>query len=289
MRARNIKPSLFKNELLAVADPLHTLIFEGLWCMADREGRLEDRPARIHIEVNPGRAYNTTEASLAWLTEQGFIHRYAAQGMRLIQVVNFAKHQHPHHREPPSTLPPPEAEAPCKTLEPEADDLCELYAQGSSPGLARGQTGAAPLLQPPSARLIPDSGFSDSGYRIPDTRGPEARPPSTKHDKPIPTIGLPAGVNFEALKTWEAYIRLKGKAVNDLSRPALARKLVAFGDVAAQAAVVEHSMASQYSTLVAPQRERMNGTGSKQPYRRKSADELEAELRAKGVDPYAAS
>ena len=45
MRARNLKPSIFKNELLAVADPLYTLVFEGLWCLADREGRLEDRPA----------------------------------------------------------------------------------------------------------------------------------------------------------------------------------------------------------------------------------------------------
>ena len=43
-RARNIKPGFFKNEILGVADPLYSLLFEGLWVLADRAGRLEDRP-----------------------------------------------------------------------------------------------------------------------------------------------------------------------------------------------------------------------------------------------------
>lgn len=135
MRARNIKPSLFKNELLAVSDPLHTLIFAGLWCLADREGRLEDRPAKIHFDINPGRAFDGTQAALNWLDENGFIERYEIDGKRFIQVVNFAKHQNPHCKEGASTLP-----APC------------LHGASTS-----------------AARLIPDSGFSDSGYLIPDS------------------------------------------------------------------------------------------------------------------------
>ena len=46
-RARNIKPGFFANENLAECDPLARLLFAGLWCLADREGRLEDRPKRI--------------------------------------------------------------------------------------------------------------------------------------------------------------------------------------------------------------------------------------------------
>jgi len=107
MRARNLKPSLFKNELLATSDPLYTWVFEGLWCLADREGRLEDRPRRIHLEINAGRAYETTEASLAWLAENGFIVRFEHDGNRYIQVVKFGKHQNPHHREPQSSIPAP--------------------------------------------------------------------------------------------------------------------------------------------------------------------------------------
>lgn len=105
MRARNLKPSLFRNEHLAVADPLHTIVFAGLWCLADREGRLEDRPAKIHLEINPGRAFETTTVSLTWLTEVGFIDRYEVDGKSFIQVTNFCKHQNPHCKEPVSTIP----------------------------------------------------------------------------------------------------------------------------------------------------------------------------------------
>lgn len=52
-RARNIKPGFFANEDLAECDPLARLLFAGLWCLADREGRLEDRPKRIRAELLP--------------------------------------------------------------------------------------------------------------------------------------------------------------------------------------------------------------------------------------------
>jgi hypothetical protein len=107
VRARNLKPSLFKNELLATSDPLYAWIFEGLWCLSDREGRLEDRPRRIHLEINAGRAYEGTEASLNWLAENGFILRYEHGGARYIQVLQFKKHQNPHVREPASVIPAP--------------------------------------------------------------------------------------------------------------------------------------------------------------------------------------
>lgn len=108
MRARNLKPSIFKNELLATSDPLYTVIFEGLWCLADREGRLEDRPRKIHFEVNAGRAFEGTETALKWLTENGFLLRYEVNRDRFIQIVNFGKHQYPHVKEPQSTIPAPD-------------------------------------------------------------------------------------------------------------------------------------------------------------------------------------
>lgn len=112
MRARNLKPAIFKNELLAVADPIYTVTFEGLWCMADRKGRLEDRPPKIHFEINPGRAFEVTERSLEWLTENGFIQRYEVGGKKIIQVNAFEKHQKPHVNESGSVLPPPPALVP---------------------------------------------------------------------------------------------------------------------------------------------------------------------------------
>lgn len=107
-RARNIKPGLFKNEVLGVADPLFTLLFEGLWVLADRAGRLEDRPLRIKAEVFPYREGLDVVSMLSWLEQAGFIRRYLANGLALIQITEFVKHQNPHKNEPESIYPSPE-------------------------------------------------------------------------------------------------------------------------------------------------------------------------------------
>lgn len=105
-RARNIKPAFFKNEALAECSPLARLLFAGLWCLADREGRLEDRPKRIRAEIFP---YDdcSVESLLQELDQAGFIKRYNIASDGYIQVVNFRKHQNPHHREVGSTIPAP--------------------------------------------------------------------------------------------------------------------------------------------------------------------------------------
>lgn len=108
-RARNIKPGLFKNEILGVADPLYTILFEGLWVLADRDGRLEDRPLRIKAETFPYREGLDLEAMLNWLAENGFIERYTAKGVKVIHILEFAKHQNPHKNEVPSDLPSKES------------------------------------------------------------------------------------------------------------------------------------------------------------------------------------
>lgn len=104
-RARNIKPALFRNEVLGVADPLYTLLFQSLWLLADREGRLEDRPIRIKADTFPYRDGLNVDAMLSWLHDNGFIIRYQSRENRYIQIVNFAKHQNPHKNEAVSEIP----------------------------------------------------------------------------------------------------------------------------------------------------------------------------------------
>ncbi|HHG5536355.1 TPA: hypothetical protein ACPWRH_004662 [Pseudomonas aeruginosa] len=103
-RARNIKPSFFKNEDLADLEPFDRLLFIGLWCLADREGRLEDRPRRIKIELFPGDSYDV-EIGLTNLQGKGFIERYQATGFSVISLPNFTRHQSPHSTEKDSELP----------------------------------------------------------------------------------------------------------------------------------------------------------------------------------------
>lgn len=108
MRSRNLKPGFFKNEILGSADPLYGLLFQGLWLMADREGRLEDRPRRISAELFPYRRRVTeckVDEMLEWLHRQRFIERYQTEQGRFIQVVEFGAHQNPHKNEAPSKIP----------------------------------------------------------------------------------------------------------------------------------------------------------------------------------------
>lgn len=104
-RARNIKPGLFKNEILGTADPLYTILFEGLWILADREGRLENRPLRIKAEIFPYREGLDIVAMLGWLEDNSFIQRYSVKGESFIQILKFSKHQNPHKNEAASAIP----------------------------------------------------------------------------------------------------------------------------------------------------------------------------------------
>jgi hypothetical protein len=105
-RSRNIKPGFFLNDDLAECDPLARLLFAGLWCIADREGRLEDRPKRIKAEVLP---YDNCDVDqlMNQLVKHKFILRYEVDGGQYIQIINFKKHQNPHVKEAPSIIPPP--------------------------------------------------------------------------------------------------------------------------------------------------------------------------------------
>lgn len=102
-RARNIKPGFFTNEELAELDPLTRILFAGLWTIADRDGRLEDRPRRIKALTLPHDQADVD--SMLNQLQPNFIRRYEVNGQRYIQVVNWHKHQTPHYKEVASTIP----------------------------------------------------------------------------------------------------------------------------------------------------------------------------------------
>lgn len=104
MRARNIKPAFFKNEFLGQSEPLARLLFIGLWCYCDREGRFEWRPKRIKIEILP---YDDCdiEKLLDILVELNEIKKYKMGDFVYGFIPNFVKHQNPHNRENDSVYP----------------------------------------------------------------------------------------------------------------------------------------------------------------------------------------
>jgi hypothetical protein len=121
-RARNIKPGFFHNEDL-VEVPFETrLLFIGLWTLADRRGRLEDRPKRIKMELFPVDDVDI-DTSLNQLQDHGFILRYCVGDGRYIQVLAFNKHQNPHKTERESTIPAPDINGSATVNAPDKHDV----------------------------------------------------------------------------------------------------------------------------------------------------------------------
>jgi hypothetical protein len=114
-RTRYLKPDFFDDVALCELKPLARLLFAGLWCWADREGRLVDEPVRFKKNILGYDSCNVP-ALLDDLMATGHIVRYESGGRRFIWVRNFKKHQHPHNKELPSTLPAPIQDVPSTDL-----------------------------------------------------------------------------------------------------------------------------------------------------------------------------
>lgn len=106
MRARNIKPGFFDNVKIGKTNPLSQILFLGLWCYADREGRFEWEPERIKVKVFPYRKVDLT-ARLEELVKLGFIVKYTVNNLTYGYIPTFLSHQKPHYKEKSSKIPPP--------------------------------------------------------------------------------------------------------------------------------------------------------------------------------------
>lgn len=105
-RIRSIKHEFFVNEELAGLSAMARLLFIGLWTIADKAGRLEDRPQKIKGQIFPHENADV-DALLNELQTLDVLDRYIVDGKGYLQVTNFTKHQKPHPKEPESILPTP--------------------------------------------------------------------------------------------------------------------------------------------------------------------------------------
>lgn len=183
-RSRNIKPGFFTNEDLVELDFATRLLFAGLWTVADRDGRLQDRPKKIKIDVFPADNLDI-DAMLSALHNAKFITRYEVDGAKFIQIHNWTKHQNPHHTEKASDIPDANG---CLTVK-------------------------APL-EPKESPKQDGECLADSLLLIPDSLIPDSL---KKQDKPAtaaPSFVLPDWIPSE---TWKAYcqVRTGKKAKNE--------------------------------------------------------------------------
>lgn len=193
-RIRSIKPEFFLHDGLAALSPVHRLLFLGLWTLADREGRLEDRAKRVKAALFP---YEDVDVDpMLWdLVEAGFIQRYEAGGSDVISIPSFLKHQRPHPKEAKSELPELPTPAALKSREKvrPSREIKRLAVEGFSsiplaPGGREGDLGRrsqegdlgggggeSPNSPPPPIRYEP----IESAFALrPTDPAPKARKPS---------------------------------------------------------------------------------------------------------------
>ena len=105
-RIRTVKPEFFTSEDVVCLSPLARLLYIGLWCEADREGRFCWRPGSFRLRYLPTDGCDI-QAVAEELTARRLVVLY---GDGLAYIPSFSKHQHVNPREAKSELPEPEAE-----------------------------------------------------------------------------------------------------------------------------------------------------------------------------------
>ena len=160
-RIRSIKPRFFLDSKMSKMGQGSRLLFIGLWTLADRAGRLEDNPDEIRIQVFPYEPAVNVDAYLSELEAGGFIQRYAMEASRFIQIVNFLKHQMPHHTERPSIIPPQKDGELTVPLQESNGETRVGKGKGKDNGKGSGKgttTASSPTGSQPPILLFPTNG-----------------------------------------------------------------------------------------------------------------------------------
>ena len=110
-RIRTIKPEFFTSDDICALSPLARLLYVGLWCEADREGRLVWTPGVLKRRYLPDDSCDI-EALCTELTGRGLVRLY---GDGLACIPTFARHQQVNIREAQSKLPAPSGEPQCSS------------------------------------------------------------------------------------------------------------------------------------------------------------------------------
>ena len=102
-RIRTIKPEFFTSDDICALSPRARLLYVGLWCEADREGRLVWAPRGFKRRYLPDDDCDI-DALCRELTDRTLVRLY---GDGLAFIPTFGTHQHVNPREAASKLAPP--------------------------------------------------------------------------------------------------------------------------------------------------------------------------------------
>lgn len=164
MRRREISASFWTDERVwDLESDAARLLLPALWQIADREGRLLDRPFDIGVQGRPW-APREVPALIDQVVSAGLLYRYEVAGVRCLAFPPKAwkKHQRPHPNERDSVLP----------------EIPKELLQGDPHGAPRSYVGSTKVL-PTSVRPSEPSGSSGPS----EPSGSSGGAPTTKKPK----------------------------------------------------------------------------------------------------------
>lgn len=157
MRKRELSPTFWRDERVWKLTHHAKLLYLGLFGVADRAGRMLDKPFEIGVEVWPW-APMEASALIDEIVNVGLICRYEVRGQRLLAFpkVAWAKHQRLHPKERPSILP--------------ANPLEVQVAEGAPQGSPRSSPGIT-QVDPSREKVVPDRAGSSGPSGSSETVG----------------------------------------------------------------------------------------------------------------------
>jgi hypothetical protein len=155
-RIRTIKPEFFTSDDICALSALARLLYVGLWCEADRAGRLVWMPRVFKRRYLPDDACDIDRLANE-LLKRGLVELY---GMGLAYIPTFSRHQLVNPREASSKLPAPEGDACARPDDASSrgDDASERArdAQGGREGNGEGREGEEGVARALSQNWTPD-------------------------------------------------------------------------------------------------------------------------------------
>ena len=140
MKSRILKQEYFIDDRLAACGPLAHILYLGLLGLADRDGRLEDRPFPIKVQTLPYYECDV-DTLLNQLFSARLINRYEIENKRYIEIIDFSKHQKIHPKEAWFNIPAPKDIAiPCNYIKDStpSGNFIDTIGKGKGIGISKG-------------------------------------------------------------------------------------------------------------------------------------------------------
>lgn len=139
MKIRSIRPEFFSDAKMANLSHSARLLYIGLWCYVDDEGRGEYLPKKIEGDIFP---HETVDLDELWaeLEQLDRVRRYTVGDRNYFHIPSSGDHQKPN-RKWESKLPPPPPDGGAPSPKPPEQDASTAHALRTH----RANTAPAPL------------------------------------------------------------------------------------------------------------------------------------------------